>query len=224
MSQIIFSIGIMPIVRLKNSSSIACADTERSVGNSSSILLNLRTPKLTPLSRCPRASCAPSLSRATDAASLSRIPGPGELELVLRSLDVGSFSKPDLKSTIALIQANSCWSKVIAWKPASVSRKWFTSNVSPMPCGPGGSKGAGSRAGSTCAAANRKSSRQEDSTSVSWSSRVRSVFATTSRAQCTFRNSNLAACSHMDSTVIGWMSGRFDILIGIWKIKSSQCW
>lgn len=134
MSQMILSIGIIPMVRLKKSSSIACADTERRLGSSNSSLPNLRAPKEAPLSRCPSANCALSLNRATEAGSLSRLPGLGELELqVLRPLDIGSLSRPALKSTIALMQANSCWSRFIALKPARVSRKRVTSIASPIP-------------------------------------------------------------------------------------------
>lgn len=205
-SQIILSIGIIPIVRLKKSSSIACADTERKVGSSKSSLPNLRAPKEAPLSRCPKVHCALSLSRATEAGSLSRLPGLGELELlVLRPLDTGSLSSPALKSTIALMQANSCWSRFIALNPARVSRKRVTSIISSIFWG--GSKGAGSKVGSICAAARRKSSRQEDSSNVSWSSMTRFVFAAKFRAQWTFKNSNLAACSHTDSDVRGGIIG-----------------
>lgn len=219
MSQMILSIGIIPMVRLKNSSSIACALTERKLGSNNSSLPNLRVPapKEAPLSRCPNASWALSLNRATEAGSLSRLPGLGELELLLlRLLDTGSLSKPALKSTIALIQANSCWSSCIALKPARVSRKRVTSIANPIPWG--GSRGVGSRVGNICAAASRKSSRQEHSSSVSWSSITRFVPAARSRAQWTFKNNNLAACSHIDSAAIGGINGiacKFAIFGGI---------
>ena len=225
MSQMILSIGMTPMVRLKNSSSIAWAETERNVGSSSSNLPNLRAPNDAALSFWPRASWAPSLSLATAAGSLSRLPVLGDADpLLLLLLGNGSLSKPALNSTIALMHANSCWSRLIAWKPASVSLKRFTSTARPRPWGPGGRRAVGSNVGRICAAASRNSSRHEDSSSVSWSSMTRFVPAAKSLAQWTFRNSNLAACSQIDSAVIAGISGRDGkppMLIGIWKFERS---
>lgn len=80
MSQMILSMGMTPMVLLKNSSSIAWVVTERRVGSKSNNLPNLRAPKDAPLNLWPRASWAPSLSLATAAASLSLLPVLGEAD------------------------------------------------------------------------------------------------------------------------------------------------
>lgn len=221
----ILSIGITPIVLLKNSSSIACAETERSEGSNNNNFPNLRAPNEAPLNLCPSASCAPSLSLATAAASLNLLPVLGDVDpLLLLLLGRGSLSSPALKRTIALMQAYSCWSRLIAWKPAKVSLKRVTSTARPRPWGPGGRRGVGSNVGRIWAAASRNNSLQEDSNSVSWSSMTRFVPTARSLAQWTLRNSNLAACSQMDSAVIAagisGKVGRPATLTGIWNWKS----
>jgi len=148
------------MVLLKNSSSMARADTACKVGSKSSSLPNLRVSLF---SRCPRVNCALSLRRAMVPGSLSL---PVLLMAVATVVGADSASRPLLKSTIALTHAYSCWSKCIMWKLPTISRKRLTSTVKATSREPDESRTAGSRPGIICAVASKKRSRHEDMSSA----------------------------------------------------------
>lgn len=225
MSEIILTIGMCPIVFLKNSSSMVSPETFLKLGNSNNNFPNLKG--------CPgwaeeiylfKVSCVSSWIPATFVRSVKTLSS-----VWLGLEDELGFSKEVLKSRMVRKHAYSWWSSwncrmlvMMSWNSCTFCRKavWFSSLCSiPEAC----TKVESSVSGRNWAEPKTKSSLQLSSNSNSWSENGSKVNDGMLLVHCTFIKRSRAADSQ---TAAGFMTagGKIGAKGRVGNCKKIHCW